>query len=698
VTDRINADIAASNAAAPGGMSVSAPPALVSQTSTGLTTEQQAAIAAAYGGPQGQVSPGWITPQQYEEQAAAEELARRRGTATALPPALARVTPIPQSIPGYQASPPAAATGSPPPVAMSPESTAANPDDPGALAYLSAAYAQGSSQRVPERTPKIAEQYQQRAFGAMPGDVARPLPNMPNPQLDAPSPEQMGEPLYWPNTTNPVRARDGQGNATGEILYRGPDGKLEPQGARYQRLTVTNAAARPMTASQPSQFDQAQTAQQETENEALLNQRMALSDRAEQQDQAAREFELVGRGYADELNRQRRDDEARRVAIDKHVVEMDALVKKRMAEVNQNPVTKYWQDKGAWGKIGTAFAIGLGAMGQSLNGGQNAALEMVKLEIEGEVQRQRQVVDSLGTVIAAKRTILGDLLSKFRDPQAADMATRAILSAQVENLYRKQAAREASTELRASMNSLADALAMQREQARVAAIGGERATAYAWQPARTVGQVGGIDGLNLLAKKLQLSHEQNRRLNLAYVREGPRGAQAYLESIGANEDSGNNLPEDRNARDRVTDARDLEVRIPTNIGGGKGFAPKGYANELRKRFDAISTLQSVHDRLQKLGLNHSNLSPTDRKKVDANVQVAVGVLSQASGAGAPTGQEREVYSEAISASLNNWTGDTRELLSNFQNLIDYYKRPALEAISKDASGNAPFMSGPRRVK
>ena len=689
VTDRLQPAIDQSN------MSIAPTTAQpVSATQQPLDPALVAGIQAAYGSPgPAQLAPQQApmqgqTEQQYLESAAAEELARRRsGQATALPPALARVTPIQQSAPGVVPPPPV--TPGPP---ATPGQTAATDDpsaEPGALSYLTAAYTQGSQQRVPEQIAKVGEQYQQRGFGALPGDVTRPLPNRPIPGLDDPTPEQLGAPLIDPRTKQPMRVPDAQGNASGELLYKGTDGKPEAYGARYQRLMTQNAASRPVTASQPSQFDQAQTAQRESEDEALLTKRLELQSQAEQADQREREAVLVGRGLAEREAELRRDDEARRVLIDKHVGEIDQLIQKRSAEVQQNPVTKYWQDKGLLGRIGVGIAIGMGAAGQALAGGQNAALEMIGREIDGEVMRQRQIVDSLGTVIAAKRTVLGDLLSKFRDPAAADHAARAIFSAQIENMYRKQAARESSNEMRAAMSSVADALAMQREQQRLQSIGAERTAAYAWQPARVVGQVGGLAGLTKLAKDLSLTPEQERRLKLEYVKGGPRAAEKFLTDSGLDTGTPSSTAE-VSIRNWDLGRR---VQLPGNLGGQTLWAPSDDGRKSAQMgLNSASQILMNLQRLRKIVMSGSRLSPDDVATVDQIASQNTAEYKNAWELGVLSDSDRDLIAPLTGASVAKMSlVDRSKLLDNAESLTRQSIQKYTGTLYSDPNGSKLYQ-------
>lgn len=441
-------------------------------------------------------------------------------------------------------------------------------------------------------------------------------------------------------------------------------------------------------------WNTAKEAVQSAEERSLFNQQAQLLEQADISDQDARNAYMQGRGYAAEAAAIADDQEQRRKVIDDRVGELDRLIEQRsqlQASFNErNPV----RDMSMW----TRVAIGLGAAGQALAGGENAALSLAMREIDADMARERNQVDNLGLEIAAKRTLLGDMLQKFRDPAAADHAARAAKLGLYESGYRAQAAKEKSAELRAAMLNAADAFSVARQQEKLASLTGEHQTLMKWKPAG--GLPGGIAGLNRFAKDVGLTEEQRRQLNLAAIRgDNEQVMRVINDALGTGGMAGSNLSTDKNERERQLATRDLEVRMPANLGGGVGYAPKGSAVEFRKQIVAVSTLQGIKDRIDTLRRTHSNISPTDRSEIEGAATWAVGILSNATGAGAPTGQEREKYGEVLTASINNLvTGDSVKLLDNMQRLLDITKRPIQENLTRDAAGTKPFVIAPRKVK
>jgi hypothetical protein len=109
-------------------------------------------------------------------------------------------------------------------------------------------------------------------------------------------------------------------------------------------------------------------------------------------------------------------------------------------------------------------------------------------------------------------------------------------------------------------------------------------------------------------------------------------------------------------------------------------------------------LQNTKDRLEKMRSSHSNFSVTDRAQVEQDVNIAVGILSQASGAGAPTGQERAEFFRSISAGLNDFTKNSGQLLKSFERIIQQFGESYKSQLSKDPAGKIPFKTQPRIVR
>jgi hypothetical protein len=422
-------------------------------------------------------------------------------------------------------------------------------------------------------------------------------------------------------------------------------------------------------------YAQAQAEREEAENEALLDQRMALMQQADRADEAARSEYLRGRGYADRLVQNENDQRERGALIDSRVSELDRLIEQRSSIQATNPVKDYWSSMSGWGRFATALSLGLSTLGSNLTGGENVALSMINREIDGEIQKQKVQVDLLGTTIAAKRSLLGDMLSKFRDPAAADHAARSALLGMAESQYRAQAAREKSAELKNQMTLMADQLALQRAASKEAALGGERTALWAWQPKRVVGNAGGYAGLDQYANALGLSPEQRRQMKLEFTKGGPQATDAFLSGIKS---AGSTMN-----RNEVAQARfDMEHKIILQDGSIGYVKDKG---DYEKTMTSLDTMTSNLGRLQKYVLSGSPWSPTDRANVDAVASMAMGEIRILLGLGVMSESDKELAAKLTGDFVNDRVAmaDKRARLETLQSLVDQKRRFFQERVTRD---------------
>lgn len=558
------------------------------------------------------------------------------------------------------------------------------PQPMGGLGMLTNAYVQGTRGYVPERIAKTGEQWVQRGFGPMPGDVPTALPNRPLPGVDDPTPEQMGKPII---TKQGRPLTDAQGRPLYQRVVQSGNRRMvttETYSDRYQRLFNENAAKRAPTAVAPSQYERARQATGEAEGEALLDQRLAIQSQEDQQAQAERDAYLVGRGLADRQLQIQRDEEERRAAVDRHVSDVVQTLKKQERLAAVNPVSQYWDSKSFGDRLRISFAIGLGAAGQALAGGQNAMLDLVKAEIDGEVAKHRAMVDTVGTEIAAKRSLLGDAMLKFRDPQSADNALRWLFTAQLENQLRRQAARERMTELRAQKSMMADQLAVEKAKYEEQLVGAERTAAYAWQPPRATGYAGGIAGLTRLAKDLALTPEQERQMKLEYVKGGPGAADEYMKSIAGQPSA---LGKNELAQARFD--QEHKVQLP---GGGIGYVKN------KNDFEAgMSSLNNMTDSLRQLrgfATKGSAWNATDRANVKAISDMAMGEVRVMLGLGVMSESDKELAQGLTGEFVNDRFSMADKLvrLDMLVTLVERKRKQYEQRITLDPNANIPYQT------
>jgi hypothetical protein len=447
------------------------------------------------------------------------------------------------------------------------------------------------------------------------------------------------------------------------------------------------------TASNRRAYDDAVRNREETENEALLDRRLELMGAAERSDDVARREILRGRGYAQQMLDTQKEQAARKDAIDTRIGELDRLIEQQATARNVNPTQKYWTDKGAFGRLATGLALGFGAMGQALAGGQNVALEMVNREIDGEFARQRDLVDGLGLQIASKRALLGDMMQRFQSPEAAEAATRSALIGQAEVETRRQAALEKSAEARAEMTSLADQLALQRAGLAQAATEGERRTLYQWQPRRTVGR-SGLDEMNRRLDQLGVPKEKKLSIIAAYLERGPQGAAEALHGAA----SSGNLPQTEAEVRAANFDLARRVDIPGVFGGGTSWAHSPErATKASEGLESADQLLQSSARLRKIVLSGSRLSPDDRMAVDQIAATNAGQWRVALGLGVMSESDKDLISPLTGERVNRMSvADRIKMLDTNDSLVRQKAEQYTHSLSSDPMGRAPVQSTLRK--
>jgi hypothetical protein len=440
------------------------------------------------------------------------------------------------------------------------------------------------------------------------------------------------------------------------------------------------------TAANRAAWDAARQNREETENEALLNRREELMGVADRADEQARREILRGRGYAQQMLDVQKEQTARKQAIDNRIFELDHLIEQQATARNVNPAQKYWTDMGAFGRLATGLALGFGAMGQALAGGQNVALELVNREIDGEFARQRDMVDGLGLQIASKRALLGDMLQKFQSPEAAEAATRSALIGQAEVETRRQAATEKSAEAKAEMTSLADQLALQRAGLAQSALEGEHRTLYANVPAHVAGK-SPLQRRRETLDQMNVPKEKQLPVLLAWAERGPEGAAEALHNVA----SATNLPQTEAEVRAANFDLARRVDIPGVFGGGTAWAySPERAGKAAEGLESADQLIQSSARLRKIVLSGSRLSPDDRMAVDQIAATNAGQWRVALGLGVMSESDKDLISPLTGERVNRMSiADRIKMLDTNDSLVRQKAQQYTHSLSADPMGRRP---------
>lgn len=124
-------------------------------------------------------------------------------------------------------------------------------------------------------------------------------------------------------------------------------------------------------------------------------------------------------------------------------IESSAAEAAKMGKVDPN---RFWKDKNTGEKVGFGIAAFLGAFNPS---GQNAALEMIKSNIDRDVEAQKQDYERAKGNVGLQQGIYSDMMKKFGDARMAESASRLAILGNAELQLKQTAASYKSPQVQA---------------------------------------------------------------------------------------------------------------------------------------------------------------------------------------------------------------------------------------------------------
>lgn len=217
--------------------------------------------------------------------------------------------------------------------------------------------------------------------------------------------------------------------------------------------------------------------------------------RAQQQAETEQRNAIAGLGVSrmidqeeSRMRRQEREDRDRK---------FEETYAKERADLSAD---SYWKDKGIGMQVLAAISAGLGAMGASLNGGPNYALEIINGAIDRDIALKREAIGTKEDNLKRERT-------RFEDDEQWALAERMrgyeVAEQQIEMLgagARTAQQRQAAVELQSQMRGL---VAQTREQVRID--NARRAAAAAREQARAAEPFFDVDYGNGLRQQIRRS-------------------------------------------------------------------------------------------------------------------------------------------------------------------------------------------------
>ncbi len=104
---------------------------------------------------------------------------------------------------------------------------------------------------------------------------------------------------------------------------------------------------------------------------------------------------------------------------------------KNLANYKEDP-ERFWHSRNTMQRVGTAIAILLGGIGQGLmRGGDNPAVTKLNNDIDRDIAAQRATYDAKKSSFAAKNSMYGKMMDKYKDPELALAASKLAFNEQV---------------------------------------------------------------------------------------------------------------------------------------------------------------------------------------------------------------------------------------------------------------------------
>lgn len=173
---------------------------------------------------------------------------------------------------------------------------------------------------------------------------------------------------------------------------------------------------------------------------------MERRDAEEQQRKAT----SVALGYEQDKIEERR---AERAAMRQR--ELDDI-RRRVADAEKTEIDpdQFWKEKGSWGRLLGAIAMGAGAWASTVGGGPNTAKQIIDGEIARNIEAQKAAKQSKWDAVGKRTNIYQDQLAKWQDEESADLASLAAYKEQVATAAKQRAERVSDKQVAAGLLDL----------------------------------------------------------------------------------------------------------------------------------------------------------------------------------------------------------------------------------------------------
>jgi len=145
-------------------------------------------------------------------------------------------------------------------------------------------------------------------------------------------------------------------------------------------------------------------------------------------DTARTQADLISRTSVDEglLAEEQREQQEERARQLQSANQRLAAMQQKISSQEVDP-DRLYEEKGVGGRIASALAVGLGAIGSAMTGGPNIALQIVQDAIDRDIEAQRENIGRGERDVERQRGAIAMMRDEFGDAEQREAAARAAL-------------------------------------------------------------------------------------------------------------------------------------------------------------------------------------------------------------------------------------------------------------------------------
>ncbi len=200
----------------------------------------------------------------------------------------------------------------------------------------------------------------------------------------------------------------------------------EPAAAPVEKIDVSQLAVAPKPQAPAAPVDFMKQSGLGSAMAAQVRGTKALGEaQAMGADEQAKEFDNAAKLSLDFDNQVKQIRDERELAHKDQMSKIEQIQKEKAAQGEINP-NRYWENKGTGGKVTSAIAIMLGALGGVMTGqGGNAAMDIINKAIDNDIKAQQDAYEKTKGKLADAQSTYAMTMNQFGDKELAVLNSKA---------------------------------------------------------------------------------------------------------------------------------------------------------------------------------------------------------------------------------------------------------------------------------